>query len=273
MDIKICRICGKNDIDHKYTGRVINDFKIYQCTYCGTYMVLTTQINNSNLYDELFAAGDYEMHRKLFEALSHGINPLQYHRQQILKIVEKKTKGRSLIEIGGGVGAFGLFSKKRGWKYEDYDISAVALEYATKLGLNAHLIQNGLVDLPKTDVVALWEVIEHIPNVNEYLRGIKNSLGENGFLILSTPNYLRRGYRVTDNWGKLASPPLHVNYFTQESLTITLNEAGFTNVRIMKPRFYRPSLSFSSIIYSLQIMLGIEPTKTLFVVATGKGHQ
>lgn len=268
---KTCRICEKNTVSFSETGRVINGYKLYQCQQCKTFMVFPSDADtfNSSVYDELFATGEYEMHRKQFELLSQGKILLEFHRQQLLKRVENLTSGRNLVEIGGGTGSFGMFCQQRGWKYVDYDISSVAVEYAKRLGLQARIIKDpNRVDLPSADVIALWEVIEHIWNVREYLENIKKALGDSGFLILSTPNYWRRGYRLSNAWGKNSGPPVHVNYFTGESLILSLQAAGFSYVKIIQPRLYRPSLNPRSIYYNIQIALGIEPTKTLYVIAS-----
>lgn len=273
---RTCRVCGKEAANFVETGRVINGHRLYQCVDCKTILVFPAESDNANssVYDELFATGEYEMHRKQFELLSQGERLLEFHRQQILKRVEKETAGRDLVEVGGGVGSFGVFCGGRGWNYIDYDISSVAVGYARKLSLQAHVIADASqVDLPSADVVAMWEVIEHIWNVREYLENIKRSLKKGGFLIFSTPNYLRRGYRLSNNWGKASAPPVHVNFFTEESITNVLKMVGFDDVKVIQPRFYRPSLTMASVWYSVQIALGWEPTKTLFVIAKAADNE
>jgi 2-polyprenyl-3-methyl-5-hydroxy-6-metoxy-1,4-benzoquinol methylase len=233
-------------------------------------MVLTSSSGNSNSeeYNELFSDGEYEMHRKAHALLLQGKLPLEYHRQQLLRRIEKQIKGRRIIEIGGGTGVFGKFCSLRGWEYCDYDISSTAVEYAKLLGLCARTIDDpSHLDLPSADVITMWEVIEHIWNVHDYLKSIRRSLSKDGLLILSTPNYERRGYRTSDNWGKLSAPPIHINFFTQESVTLALKAAGFEDVKVLLPRLYRPSLTPTSIWYSIQLALRWEPTKTLYVVA------
>jgi hypothetical protein len=104
-------------------------------------------------------------------------------------------------------------------------------------------------------------------NVYDYLCSINESLLPGGILLLSTPNYKRKGYRTSDNWGVAGSPPVHVNFFTKESVQNVLHCAGFQYVKVICPRFYRPS-SVRNLRYSLEIALRIEPTKSLYVVAS-----
>lgn len=267
---KTCRICGEDNASFAETGRVINGYKLYQCLRCKTFMVFPsdTDRTNSGVYDELFGTGEYEMHRKQFELLAQGKILLEFHRQRLLKHVEKFSQGRNLVEIGGGTGSFGIFCERRGWKYVDFDISSVAVEYAKKLGLQAHVIADPTNPiLPQTDALVMWEALEHIWNVRDYLENIKKSLDPNGLLIMSTPNYYRRGYRISENWGTLGSPPVHVNFFTKESITATLKSAGFGYVRVITPRFYRPALNLKSIWYRILMAVGFESAKTLYVIA------
>lgn len=264
-----CRICGEY-VEFHQTDREVNNYILYICPECKTVFAIAKppDLSNSAEYNELFSEGEYEMHRKQFEKLSQGLLPLEFHRQKLLRNIEKIIQGRKLVEIGGGVGSFGAFCVRNGWDYSDYDLSAVAVEYAQRLGLQAHVINDpSRLDLPSADVIVMWEVIEHIWNVHDYMKAIQKSLRPNGFLIISTPNYHRRLYRISNNWGNLASPPIHVNFFTEGSIANVLKSAGFEYVNIIKPRFYRSSLNLKSIWYNLQIALGLEPTKTLYVLA------
>ena len=171
------------------------------------------------------------------------------------------------MEIGGGLGTFGFFAVKNGWDYLDIDISLTAIEKVSALGLKAEIIDLGKLSEMRNVVVAMWEVIEHIWNVSEYLAAIRMAIEPDGLLLLSTPNFLRKSYRSSKNWGAASVPPIHVNFFTEDSLRKSLEAAGFSSITIFKPRLNRPSASLKSVLYSVELALGIEPTKNLYVIA------
>lgn len=218
-----CRICHSSlgFVDHK---RVVNGYHLFQCLECHTVLVKSppeNSLDNSGEYDELFSEGAYEDHRRnFFQKLMKGNIPVEFYRQYIIRKLEHYITKRNIVEIGGGVGAFGKYCANRGWNYVDYDISSVAVNFARQLGLSAEILDPKFPKIPSANVVVMWEVIEHIWNVYDYLISIKESLTPNGFLLLSTPNYHRKGYRTSEYWGIAGSPPVHVNFFTKESIPI-----------------------------------------------------
>ncbi len=249
-----------------------NGYDLYRCETCATEHVIDA-VNPeaiAELYDTLFTDGRYDHHRLDFEkALKHNYAGGHY-RKYLMRQIEKTITGRDLVEIGGGTGAFGSWARTRGWRYVDYDISSVAVDYARKLGHEAHCIEPGsLPDLApeSADVIVMWDVIEHVGNVYDYLMLIQRALRPNGVFVFSTPNFRRNGYRNQVRKPSTNSPPIHLSFFTEESARTALEIAGFQKVDMYRRRLYRPSASWKSALYSVQIALGIKETKRLHGIA------
>ena len=267
-----CRICGINAPLHE-TGRVINNnYALCRCDSCETVLIekQPEAAEITSIYNQLFEKGEYEQHRVEFETIKSGKVPPNFYRTHLLRRIERMCRGRTLIEIGGGTGAFGVLATSRGWEYTDYDISEAAVAFCRKLSLKANLFNFGAIPpLPpqSTDVVVMWEVIEHIFNLNEYLKRIREALRTNGIFLFSTPNYLAPSYHRSDCWGPLAAPPVHMNFFTKESLERALTLCGFKKYRIFKQRIYRPSRSLSGLTKSLRAALFLDEPETLHGIA------
>lgn len=265
----ICRICGQ---PAEFTSllRRVNSFPLEQCSVCGTVQAKHCgQATSAHLYDHLFEGDGYRKHRETYERLRNGQKPYRPYETWLLKRAEKRCLGRKLVEIGGGIGAFGLIAQARGWEYEDWDISEVAVRFARSLGLRANVIEGKVPKIPRasTDLVVMWEVIEHIWNVAEYLEAIRMGLCPNGILLLSTPNFWRSCYQETDEWGT-SGPPIHVNFFTPQSLQTALTFQGFQVVQIHKRKIWRPAkFSPRGFIKALRLMIGIEAPPTLYAFA------
>jgi SAM-dependent methyltransferase len=144
--------------------------------------------------------------------------------------------GSRVLEIGGGYG-FGLdfCARARGWRGQGYDPSLLSAFGRDELGLTVHQGYFGnehLADGP-WDVLIATEVIEHVIIPPEFLRLARAALGENGILILTTPD---AAWIVpessADRLMPLLSPGVHVVLQTQASLTQALGTAGFTHVRV-----------------------------------------
>jgi predicted SAM-dependent methyltransferase len=115
----------------------------------------------------------------------------------------------------------------------------------------------------------MWEVIEHVWNLSDYLKNVHRALRPGGFFMFSTPNYQRQGYKDAVAQGRsLGSvPPIHINFFTIDSLQTVLKAAGFESRRVTKRRLYRPPFSFRGVIHSAKLALGLQEPMTLVGLA------
>jgi SAM-dependent methyltransferase len=86
------------------------------------------------------------------------------------------------------------------------------------------------------DAVLMVEVIEHIDSPVALLRTIKAHMRPGGRIFLSTPcGETRSGSRATNAF----DTPEHVHFFTERSLTLAIEEAGFKNLDFLRvPEIY-----------------------------------
>ena len=222
----------------------------------------------SKLYDGLFHTGGYDAHRLEFERLKAGRAVRDTYRRHILKRLEGSHPGRRLVEIGGGTGAFGVMARSRGWQYTDWDISDVAVNCARALSLDAQRFDAGSappLSRNSADVIVMWEVIEHLWKVREYLEVIREALVPGGVFVASTPNLRRTEYLESLTHGpSLSAPPLHVNFFTADSLANAVQSVGFARVEIVQRRFHRPQPTLRSLVNTLSIAVGRSEAKSLY---------
>jgi 2-polyprenyl-3-methyl-5-hydroxy-6-metoxy-1,4-benzoquinol methylase len=264
-----CRICGqhspKTPVELGSHG-----YGLERCGTCCAVLVGTKPDDQElqALYDRLFADGLYELHREEFEQLRQGEIPRRFFRERLLRRAARKVDGRRLVEVGGGTGAFGAIAERDGWDYVDYDISEEAVRCQREIGHAAILFDNSAPPpLPKqsTDVLAMWEVVEHIWDLHAYLRVIREALRPGGVFIFSTPNFDRPEYREAIRDGApLSSPPVHLNFFTPESLRRTLALHRFERVRLSSNRVRRPQKG----IHFLRTVVALHPPSTIYGIAS-----
>lgn len=279
MDLR-CRICGCDARPH-LTGQFCNGYTIARCDGCETVAAAEKPEPSElkRLYDDFFTGDEYAAHRREFDQIQAGRIPRSYRREGLLGRLEKMSKGRHLIEIGGGTGGFGVVAKAKGWNYVDYDISDIAVGFTRELALDARTFPAGEVPpLPpqSADVIVMWEVLEHVWNVREYLDVVRDALRPHGILLFSTPNWHQARHRssFTNDRERSAAapmdtmgPPVHVNFFTKRSLHKMLSACGFRLVHISTTRLYRPASTLSSILTCARIVAGIEAPHTLYGIA------
>ena len=271
-EMRTCRVCGQS-VPADETGRVSNGYSLFRCSGCATVLVESEPqpVEIERAYNHLFEKGAYARHRREFEMLKSGILPRAFYRKRLLGRIEERIDARCLVEIGGGTGSFGVLARSRGWKYTDYDISEVAVDFARQLSLDARRFSASAVPplVPcSADVVVMWEVIEHVWNVHDYLRVIGESLRPGGAFLFSTPNYMQRNYQSLLDEGFPSSPPIHLNFFTEESLRNSLRASGyFETPAIFKRRVYRPDPTIHEVLRSLRTALFLEHPRTLYGIA------
>jgi SAM-dependent methyltransferase len=263
-----CRICGQ-PTRLEPVGLASNGYQLNRCNTCQSVLVTTkpSDAELRQLYDRLFADGLYDFHRQEFERLRRGKIPRRVFRERLLRRAGRRTKGRRLVEIGGGTGVFAAIAQREGWSYTDYDISEEAVACQRDLGNQAVLFSaSDSPPLPQVsaDVLAMFEVVEHVWDLHTYLQTIREALRPGGCFIFSTPNFEPPAYQQSlRNNAPLSSPPVHLNFFTPSSLRIVLGEHGFTEVRLSSNRVRLPRRD----VQFIRTLIGLCPPGTIYGLA------
>jgi len=149
------------------------------------------------------------------------------------KVLRTKSKRRlvekyhnsfdSVLDIGCGDGAFmSVFEDKR---IVGVEPSARARELCVKKGLE---VTSSISDINETfDVITLWHVLEHLPNLAEDLKVLMRLLSDQGRLFIAVPNCKSWDAEFYGEFWAGYDVPRHVWHFDRESLESTLVSAGF----------------------------------------------
>lgn len=148
-----------------------------------------------------------------------------------LERLERATPGRTLCDVGGGVGYFAELARARGWTAHVVEISAEARVMAeSKLG--AERVHDRVSQLAEpVDVMTMWCVIAHVDDPVGLLTETASRLRPGGWVFLSTPNwhFQRLAGRALARVGR----PIgfarqdHIGHFTRRSLGALLRATGF----------------------------------------------
>jgi SAM-dependent methyltransferase len=275
--MRTCRVCGSH-AGTATTDVVSNGYRLHECCNCGTTLVEEGFDWNElpHVYDELFEHGGYEQHRREFQRLLEGQAGTDVYRRWLFGRAARRVGKRRVVEIGGGTGTFGYWLASKGWRYKNFDLSDTAVHFCHRLGLEAEVITPqdlSPISSESANVLVMWEVLEHLWNANEYLKAARQGLAPRGILILSTPNYLRSGYKrnLAGSGPSLSRPPIHVNFFTLRSLRTTLEGAGFSIRRVFGRRLNRPPVwTADALSNRVRILLGLEEPMELYAVAEAR---
>lgn len=139
-----------------------------------------------------------------------------------------------VLDIGCGFGESLAYHRSRGCDAYGVEADRNVAAVAAKNGFNVEI---GLFDPQKYqsgffDYVTMNQVIEHVIDPVETLRGIRQVLRPSGVAILTTPNISSASARLFGrtwiNW----HTPFHLHFYSPESLRLAARAAGLELVEI-----------------------------------------
>lgn len=212
-----CYLC--NSRSSQFFGKK-NGFSIVRCENCG--FVYVNSVPSKRQLNQFYHTFDYYN----VDAVEKVIR--QDATRSLQKIELYKNTG-SLLDIGCGRGFFMDEARKRGWEVQGIDYSKNVIDYArTVLHLNAQRSDVfSVTSEKKFDVVTLNQVIEHILNPKDLIQKCYDLLNSKGIIYIATPNIESLAAKVAKEYFDHLIPPLHLGYFSQETLSRLLEESHF----------------------------------------------
>jgi 2-polyprenyl-3-methyl-5-hydroxy-6-metoxy-1,4-benzoquinol methylase len=159
----------------------------------------------------------------------------------ILKgLVRRAPRSSRVLDVGCGWGLFMEQAKAAGYDPEGIDPSPGVVEYVSgRLGLPAR--QAGLAEAEpnRYGVVAMLDVIEHVPDPVGFAQLARRVLIPGGWLVVRVPNYDGFTNYVVPGWLKRLrreNPPVflqHLSEFRARSLRALLTTSGFGEIEVV----------------------------------------
>lgn len=230
MNEKQCHICGETRLKMWCPGLL----ECEKCTHVQADITLSDE-ELAELYGHKYFHGDeYVDYQAEREALD-----LNFARR-LEQVRRLAPKGGRLFEIGC---AYGYFLEQAAGAFEvaGCDISSHAISIAREAGLNVLCEDYLALPAPEKpyDVICMWDTIEHIARPRNYVEKARAELAPGGVLIASTGDAGSRVARFRRAKWRMVHPPTHLHYFTSDSMTVMIRNAGFDEVEISHEPFYR----------------------------------
>jgi SAM-dependent methyltransferase len=156
-----------------------------------------------------------------------------------MKRLSRYAKGNKLLEVGSGAGDFLYASHRAGWtvaavEYSEELVNILRSELS--LDVRSGELESGLWEPASFDVVALWNVIEHVPDPLETLRLVSSYLRPGGTVFLQFPTVdgISVGRRFRQNW-ELLDQPRHLHFLGRRSLSMLCDKAGLELTKYNTP--------------------------------------
>lgn len=166
-----------------------------------------------------YQSEDYLSHkdksRNLMSVLYNVVKKISLQRK--IKHLKKYKETGNLLDVGAGTGSFLAVAKKAGFTTSGVEPNPDARDLAMQKKLDVVESLDKLKN-SKFDVITMWHVLEHIPNLNETIQLLKNFLTEDGILIIAVPNYKCYDALYYKEYWAGYDVPRHLWHFSQESI-------------------------------------------------------
>jgi len=170
-----------------------------------------------------YKSEDYISHtnakRNVFEWVYQFIRNIALKRKLNL-ISSFQTEMKKVLDVGCGTGHFLEKAQANGWQITGIEPNANARVIANKKTNNSVFGTSELQHLQSNsfDVITLWHVLEHLPNLKEQIRQLKALLKPNGRLVVAVPNYKSYDALHYKSYWAAYDVPRHLWHFSPKGI-------------------------------------------------------
>lgn len=186
-----------------------------------------------------YESDDYISHtdgkRSLFEKLYHTVKQKAL-RDKIKLIQNFHPKKGKLLDIGAGTGDFLVISAKNGWDVIGVEPSAKAKAIAQSKGV-AFLGELSQMPDHSADVITMWHVLEHVPDVEAQITELKRILKPDGVLIVAVPNFKSYDAQHYGKFWAAYDVPRHLWHFSKTAIKLLFEKQEMKLEKILPMKF------------------------------------
>ena len=185
-----------------------------------------------------YESEDYISHtdgkRSLFERLYHLIKNIALKNK--VKLINAQSEKGKILDIGAGTGDFLVVAKNDGWQTTGIEPSSKAKKIALNKGVN---FAANLSDLESHsfDVITMWHVLEHVPNLDEYIIELKRLVRPTGTIIIAVPNFKSFDAEYYGRFWAAYDVPRHIWHFSKIAIDKLFAEKEMKLVEVLPMKF------------------------------------
>lgn len=192
------------------------DFELH---YDEALDMLITQPRPEHLdkyYDSEVYISHTDSKKSLVDKTYHLVK--RYSLKKKLSLIESfKSSERTVLDIGAGTADFLIVAQNAGWKTTGIEPNELAKQNASEKGIS---LLSSLKDIEgqKFDVITLWHVLEHLPDLENEIKRISQLLNENGALVVAVPNFKSFDASYYGKFWAAFDVPRHLWHFSKMAL-------------------------------------------------------
>ena len=222
----------------------VKDHSVSQETFDLLYdsdldMLVTNPQPSLDVLDKYYDSPDYLSHtdgnKSLFEKLYQFVRNIALKNKLNLINSLSANKGK-ILDIGAGTGDFLAFVKQNGWQTIGSEPSQKAREIAIKKGVD-FVNEISELDNQSFDVITMWHVLEHVPDLEKQVQELKRLLKPNGTLIVAVPNFKSFDANYYKEFWAAYDVPIHFWHFSKKAIKLLFEKENMKLIDVLPMKF------------------------------------
>jgi len=232
------------DISNKKHFLNVKDYSVSKETFDLYYdetldMLITSPQPSLDNLGKYYESVDYISHtdskRSLFEKAYHFVKSIALKNKLNLINSCNSNKGK-LLDIGAGTGDFLLTAKENGWNTIGIEPSEKAKAIAVKKGVEFSATTEEL-ESQTFDVITMWHVLEHVPNLENQIKELKRLVKPNGTIIIAVPNFKSYDAKYYGKFWAAYDVPIHFWHFSKTAIKSLFEKEEIKLEKVLPMKF------------------------------------
>ncbi|MES2575938.1 MAG: class I SAM-dependent methyltransferase [Bacteroidota bacterium] len=232
------------DISNKKHFLTLKDYSVSKETFDLYYdetldMLITHPQPSLENLGRYYESEDYISHtdnkRSLFEKLYHFIKNIALKNKLNLINSIQLSKGR-ILDIGAGTGDFLSVAKNDGWETIGLEPSDRAKGIAKNKGIS-FVEETSELESHSFDVISMWHVLEHVPDLDKQIKELKRLLKPTGTLIIAVPNFKSFDAQHYGKFWAAFDVPIHFWHFSKTAIKLLFEKEEMKLEKILPMKF------------------------------------
>ncbi|MGB5379300.1 class I SAM-dependent methyltransferase [Muriicola sp.] len=161
----------------------------------------------------------------------------QYNQKKKASWIQQYAKQNAkVLDVGAGTGSLIKYLQDQGWQAEGVEPNKKAQNIAKDKGVD---LKSSLQDVEENDfdVITLWHVLEHLPDLDKDISDISKKLRSKGVVFIAVPNFRSYDAQHYGSYWAAYDVPRHCWHFSQHSIQTIFSRKGFSLLKV-KPMIF-----------------------------------